>query len=96
MFCKDTLFNFLAFLIIDSGTSKKDDDSLIAQLVGTRIKSFIFSCVLEILIFSLTDFINLSKSVTFWQHSALLTDLLTVMSSLEMSNTSAAISALVA
>ena len=37
-----SLFNFLAFLIIDSGTPKKDDDSLIVQLVGTRVKSLVF------------------------------------------------------
>ena len=58
-----SLFNFLAFLIVDSGTPKKDDDSLIAQLVGPRVKSLVFSYLLEILIFSLTDFIkaNLKK-----------------------------------
>ena len=33
-----SLFN----LIIDSGTPKKDDDSLIVQLVGTRVKSLVF------------------------------------------------------
>ena len=37
-----SLFNFLALLIIDSGTPKKDDDSLIVQLVGTRVKSLVF------------------------------------------------------